>query len=209
MAHEQASLVRQGQNLLDAVVKRRRIAAGEVCARRPAIRHEQRVADKGGIPHHMHHAGRCMARCVDGNSLHVAHVIGVAILEQGVKLASIALEFGPFVEDLAEGFLHDQDLLAYPDLAAQSLLDIGRCRQMVRMDMGFDDPLELEVVLPDMLDNRVGMIIGDPARRVIDVHYRVDDSAGTRGRVFDHVADGIGCRIEESLNLGLTEMSIG
>ena len=110
VAHEQAHLVRQRQHLLDRVVKRAGIAAGEIGAGRAAIRHEQRVADKGRIADHMDHAGGRVARRVHGEGLHVADLVGVAILEQRVELRAVALELGAFVEDLAEGVLHDDDL---------------------------------------------------------------------------------------------------
>jgi hypothetical protein len=86
--------------------------------------------------------------CIAGG--HLADLVGVAIVEQPVELAAVALELGAFVEDLAEGVLHDGDVLADADLAAQLLLDIGRGRQVVGVDMGLDQPLELEAVLADV-----------------------------------------------------------
>jgi hypothetical protein len=76
-----------------------------------------------------------------------ADLVGVAVLEQGVELRAVALELGAFVEDLAEGVLHDHDLVADADLAAELLLDVGRGGQVVGMDMGLDDPLQLQAVV--------------------------------------------------------------
>ena len=65
--------------------------------------------------------GVCIAK-----ARHRADHVGVAVLEQTVELAAVALEFGAFVEDLAEGLLHDGDLLADAELAAELALDVGR-----------------------------------------------------------------------------------
>jgi hypothetical protein len=89
--------------------------------------------------------------------------------------AAVALELGAFVEDFAEGVLHDHDLVADTDLAAQLLLDVGRGRQVVRMDVGLDDPLQLQAVVLDVGDDLVGMIVGDAASGIVDVHHGIDE----------------------------------
>ena len=81
--------------------------------------------------------------------LHVADLVGVAVLEQPVELAAVALELGAFVEDLAEGVLHDRDVLADAELAAELALDVGRSRQVVGMDMRLDQPLQIEATMLD------------------------------------------------------------
>jgi hypothetical protein len=144
VAHEEPHVVGQAQDLLDRVVERAGIAAGEIGTGRAAIGHEQRVADEGRVAHHMGHAGRRVAGRVDREGAHAADHVGVAILEQRVELAAVALELGAFVEDLAEGVLHHGDVAADADLAAELLLDVGRARQVVGMDMGLDQPLELQ-----------------------------------------------------------------
>jgi hypothetical protein len=63
--------------------------------------------------------------------------------------------------------------------------------------------VQLQVVRADVVDDGVGMVIGDPAGRVVDVHDRIDHGAGIRRRVLDHIADGVGRRVEERLDLGL------
>jgi hypothetical protein len=47
----------------------------------------------------------------------------------------------------------------------------------------------------------VGVTVGDPAGGIIDVHDGIDDGAGLGGRVLDHIADGVGVGVEESLDL--------
>src|SRR6185437_12133915 len=102
-------------------VERRRVAAGEIGAGRAAVRHEQRVAHESGVADHMRGAGRRVSGRVQDMPRHRADSVGVAVREQPVKLAAIALELGPLVEYLAEGVLYDRDLLADPQLAAQPL----------------------------------------------------------------------------------------
>ena len=86
-----------------------------------------------------------MAGGVQGKAGHAANGIGIAIDKQPVKLAAVALKLGAFVEDLAEDVLHDGDLVADADLAAKFALDIGRGRQVVGVDMRFDDPFQRQV----------------------------------------------------------------
>ncbi len=60
-----------------------------------------------------------MAGCVHRAGLDRADLEGVAILEQVVELAAVALEFGAGIEDLAEGVLDDGDLVADAEPAAE------------------------------------------------------------------------------------------
>ena len=78
----------------------------------------------------------------------LADRVGVAVLEQAVELAAVALELGAFVEDLAEGLLNDGDLVADAELAAELLLDVGRGGEVIGMNMRFDQPFELETLAP-------------------------------------------------------------
>ena len=94
------------------------VAAGKVGARRTAIRHEERIADKGCVADTMRHAGRCMPRRMHGHGLDPAYGVAIAIGEQDIELAAVALELGAFVEDLAEDLLHDADILTDANLAA-------------------------------------------------------------------------------------------
>jgi len=90
----------------------------------------------------MHHAGRRAARRVDRERLHLTDVVGIAVLEQGIELAAVALEFGAFVEHFTKGLLHNHDLVADTDLATQTLLNIGCGTQVIGVDVGFDDPVQ-------------------------------------------------------------------
>ncbi len=140
---------------------------------------------------------------VHGEAGHAADLVGVAVGEEMVELRTVALELGALVEHLAERVLHDADVLADADLPAQLLLDVGRSRQVVGMDMGLDQPFEPEAVVADMVDDPVGGGEGDAPGRVVDVHDAVDDGAGIGTGILDHVGNRVGLRIEEGGDLGL------
>ena len=102
----------------------------------------------------------------------------VAVVEQPVELAAVALELGAGIEDLAEHVLHDGDVLADAELAAELLLDIGRGRKMIGMDVGLENPIKLEIVSADMSRSagRRSRNAVRPADEVI-VEHRIDDGA--------------------------------
>ena len=119
-------------------------------------------------------------------SCHGPDLVALAVAEQPVELRTIALELGAFVEDLAEGVLYDGDILTDPEFSSKLILDKGSCRQMIGMNVGLDDPLELEPAVPDMRNDPVGALVGDAAGRIVDIHHGVHDSArGRRGILHD------------------------
>jgi len=154
-------------------------------------------AGEGGLADDMHHTGGRVAGRMDDKHLHIADPVGIALREQGVELRSVALKLCALVEYLAEDVLHDQDVAADADLAAQFLLDIGRAGQVVGMGVGLDDPLQLQAVLFDMPDDLVGTVIGDAPGGIVDVHHAVDHGAGIAVGIFHDIADGVGIFVEK------------
>ena len=144
-----------------------------------------------------------MARRVQGKGLQRADGVAVAILEQRVELRSVTLELGPLVEDLPEGLLHDGNLLTDADLSAQLGLDIGCRGQVISVDMGLDQPFQTPAPRLDEGDDLVGMVIGDPARRIVDIHDGIDHRAGVRAGVAQDIADRVGGGIEKAVNFGM------
>jgi hypothetical protein len=71
------------------------------------------------------------------------------------------------------------------------------------MDMGLDQPLDLEALFLDVLDDPVGAVIGDAAGGVVDVHDAVDDGAAVGVGVLHDVGDRVGGGVEEGFDLGL------
>jgi hypothetical protein len=55
-----------------------------------------------------------VAWCVQGDRVEVADREALAIAEQMVELAAVALELGPRIEDLAEDVLNNTDVLPMP-----------------------------------------------------------------------------------------------
>ena len=51
------------------------------------------------------------------------------------------------------------------------------------------------------IDELVGTVVGDASRCIVDVHDAVDDGAGVRNGILDDVADGIGCLVEEAVDV--------
>ena len=140
---------------------------------------------------------------MDRESLHAADLISVAIREQAVELAAVALEFRTLVEHLAEGVLDRDDLLADADLAAEFLLDVGRSREMVRMDVRLDQPLHVEPLAAHEIDDLVGGFIGNAAGRIVEIHDGIDDGASLRAGIAHDVADRVGSRVEKGCHLRL------
>jgi hypothetical protein len=74
---------------------------------------------------------------------------------------------------------------------------------VVGVDMGLDQPFAGEPVLRDEGDDRIGVVVGDAAGRVVDVHDRIDHGAGLGCRILDDVADGVGRLVEKGGDLRL------
>ena len=66
-----------------------------------------------------------MTRRIHRNGFHLTYLIDIAVFEQRIKLAAVALEFGTFVENFSKGFLNGHNLFTDTDLPAQSVLNIG------------------------------------------------------------------------------------
>lgn len=91
-----------------------------------------------------------MTRHVEGVGGHPRDRKAVPIGEEAVELRTVALEFGSFIEDFAKGVRNDNDVLADPQFSPELALNIGRRRQMIGMDVGLDQPLEIPAIVPDM-----------------------------------------------------------
>ena len=126
----------------------------------------------------------------------------VAIGEQPVELAAVALELRAGVEDLAEHFLHDGDVAADRQHAAELLLEIGRGRQMVGMHMGLEQPFHLEPVFVHKGDQPVGGPAFGAAGGRIEVQHGIDERALAGGGVGRDIAHRIGRLVEKARDLG-------
>ncbi len=68
-------------------------------------------------------------------------------LEQSVELRTIGQEAGFEVVDVAKHFLHRSDLRTDADLAAECIPEVGTGGEVIRMRVGFQQPLHLQPVL--------------------------------------------------------------
>ena len=94
-----------------------------------------------------------------------------------IELAAVTLEFGSGVEDLAEDVLDDADLLADAERTAEPFLDVGRCREVVRVDVGLENPLDLKPLLPDEGDELIRLLRSRAARGGVVIQHGVDNCA--------------------------------
>ena len=151
----------------------------------------------------MNHTGGCVPWGVDCESIEVTNFIGIAIFEERIELAPVALELRAFIEHLAKRILDNDDLLSDADLTAQLVLNIRGRAQVVGMDMRFNNPFKGEPAILDLFDQRVGMFISDPTGRIINIHHTVDDRTCRAGGVLHDIADRVGDLVKETLHVGL------
>src|SRR3546814_18142718 len=104
-SHEYPCAARQGEQLLDRLVQRARVAAREIATGSAVVGHEQRVADERRITDDIGHAGRGVARGMDGARLDVADLEGIPLVEQVVDRAAIGRNAGNGVGQLADEIL--------------------------------------------------------------------------------------------------------
>ena len=87
-----------------------------------------------------------MARYVEDFDLECADGEALAIPEETIELAAVALEIRR-VEHRPENFLDVADVLADANLGAGLELEVGRARQVVGMGMGLEHPIDLEATV--------------------------------------------------------------
>src|SRR5262249_42794876 len=77
------------------------------------------------------------------------------------------------------------------EFSAEPLLNIWRRRKMIGMCVGFDQPLNFELIELDIADDHLSRFIADAPSGVVDVHYGVDDCTRRRVGILHHIADGV------------------
>jgi 3-hydroxyacyl-CoA dehydrogenase len=202
MADKNPRLIRQGQYPLHRCEHGGRRTTGKIAAGSAEIGHEQSVANKGGVADDIGQAGGGMAGGVHDIAAQLANLNAVTIGKQAVELRAVALKLGAFIEHFAEGILDIGDPGADADFAAELLLDIGRCRQMIGVDVGFQYPLQIEVGFADEVDHGVGGPGVGATRGIIKIQYRIDDSAGATVRIAHDIGDCVGRLVKKGGNFG-------
>src|SRR4029453_17889145 len=112
VAQLEAGFRRERQYLSNGAIELSCIAAREIGTGCAVVRHEERIPDESCIADDIGHAGRRVAGGVHGVSFDRAELERVAILEEAIELAAVALELGAGIEDLSEGVLNEGNLLA-------------------------------------------------------------------------------------------------
>ena len=116
MAHEELGFERQAQNLVVRSIQGMCVATGEVASSGAVIRHEQRVADEGGVCNgspmtYVIQAG-VMAKGVYRPNFYVPNGNALAVSKQMIKMPTIASEIALQIEKRAEDRLHRGGMLS-------------------------------------------------------------------------------------------------
>lgn len=73
-----------------------------------------------------------------------------------IELAAITVKFGAGIKQPSELLLYPCDVLPYTESASETPLQIGCSRQMIGVNMRFEDPLNLGTELPDSFGEPIG-----------------------------------------------------
>ena len=118
-----------------------------------------------------------------------------------VELAAAALELGSGVEHLAEDVLDDTDVPADGERAAEPVLDVGRCREVVRVEVGLENPLDLQPLLTDEGDELVRRFRRRAASGGVVIQYGVDNRTVSRREIPNDMAGRVGWLVKERRHL--------
>ena len=108
----------------------------------------------------------------------IANLKGFPVRNQAVKLRAVLPESWFKVKDAFEDRLNGCNTAADQSVAAQLLLEIGRCRQVISMCVGLDDPFHFEAVILDKPNHLVCRRCAGATGLGVIVQDRVDDGAG-------------------------------
>ncbi len=124
----------------------------------------------------------------------------VALFQQAIELAAITCEARLGGEDIGKDVLHFA--YARPDrqLAIQLAFQVGGRRQVVGVDVGFEDPLDIQPLFFDIGDDLIGRGRVGVTRGIVEIQHAIDDGGLVRHRVFDDVGHGKGGLVEKCFN---------
>jgi len=126
----------------------------------------------------------------------------VAIGEQAVVGRSVRCDIG-HIEDTAPVRLDVGNVFADAALAAEFLLQIGRCGEVVGMGMRVEHPIDRETLRFHEIDHFAGRFVAQSAGDRIVVGHAVDDGRMARFRIRHDVGDGRGRLVEEGFHFGV------
>ncbi len=208
MAHEQLGAVWKCQKPKDRPVQRARIGTREVATRGAVVWHEEGIANEQrllpGVFHQVAHARWSVTWRMQRPSSQVADAEPFFVFEQDVELAAIAREASFGIEQRPEDFLYLGNVRAYGDAPAKLGLEIGRCRKVISVNMGFQQPLYLGAQCSDTLDKPIGGNAGDASRLGVIVQHAVHQGTASGLLVHQQIADGRGCLVIEGVHVKLS-----
>ncbi len=204
VAEIEQRLGRQRQDAPHRLEQRAGIAAGKVAARGADVGHEQRIphedriGPRGGIGDPVGDVGGGVAGHVQGGGLQAPDGKRLAIGEQVAELRAVGGQVGR-VEDAAEFPLDLRDSGADAHQPAEALLEPGRRREMVRMGVGFEQPVHPQPLGRDVGGQGLGGPgVGAPCL-LVEPHDGIDDRA-MAGAVVHHVRERGGGAVEKMLD---------
>ena len=133
-----------------------------------------------------------------GNS---ADLIAVTVGEQLIKLAAIPFKLGAGVKNFAKHILHRHNMFGNANLATKLLLNIGRCRQMIGMNMRFNQPFQIKAPGFNLGNHCIGMLITHGAGRIIKIEHRIDNRRLIGRRIDNQIADSIAVIVKKTFNI--------
>jgi hypothetical protein len=96
--------------------------------------------------------------------------------------------------------LHGNDLSADGELAAKLFLQIRRGGKMIGMRMSFQQPVDGEIFLADVVDDPIRPARRGPPRSRVEIQHAIDHRRMAGFRVMDDIADGESRLVEKSLD---------
>eukprot|EP00003_Mantamonas_plastica_P027470 TRINITY_DN5895_c0_g4_i1.p2 TRINITY_DN5895_c0_g4~~TRINITY_DN5895_c0_g4_i1.p2 ORF type:complete len:242 (+),score=2.08 TRINITY_DN5895_c0_g4_i1:471-1196(+) len=200
MAQENPGFPGQRQNLLDRLEQGSGITSREVATRGAVVRHEQGVANKRGITDHVGKARRSMPGGMQYPPFQATDAEGIPFTEELIKLTAITGKLGASVKRFTEDFLHIKDMGSNSGFTPQVFMQIRCRREMVSMNVGFENPLDSQVMAANILYDRVSRTDIGASCGVIEVQNGIDNGTGLAVRIPHYIAEGVGWLIKEMLD---------
>ncbi len=145
----------------------------------------------------MHHTRWSMPRGRYCERFEVTYLVIISVFKKAIELRTIPTEFSSLIKYFAKDLLYFQDLLTNSYLTSKPILNIWRSTEVICMNMSFNNPLKFKIVRSYVLNYTICLGKTNPARRMVEIHYTIDNSAGFSIWITHYVRYSIGCLIEE------------
>src|SRR5699024_10345243 len=114
--------------------------------------HEQRDADENRVADQVAHAGGRVSRRVQRLCLEVADLEVLLVFEQLIELTAVTGKLAAGIEDFAEHLLYFTNMCADGETPSGVLLNPGCGGKVVRMNVGFQQPVHGELLVTHEID---------------------------------------------------------